>query len=141
MSFSIEKVPGEPIVILTVVTKHVMTEMEDFDDDVTALLDAQTEPVFMVLDVTGMAISLDDLTVGASTVSRRPGERLHHPNVRENLVVTHDGMMKLAVMGFRTATFGNAKIRSFDTPEQALDYCREQIATQAGVDRDHRQGP
>lgn len=132
MTYRIEKVPGDPAVVLTLETKHILAEMDTFDNEVTALLDAQTEPVFMIFDMTHAVISLDDLTVGATATARAPGERLHHPNVRENLLVTRDNMMKLAVTGLRTATFGSVKIRSFETVEQALDYCRERIAQEMG---------
>jgi hypothetical protein len=128
MSYTIEKIPGAPIVVLTLETRHILAEMDVFDDELTALLDSQPEPVFMIHNMINAVISLEDLTIGASATARGPGERLHHPNVRDNLLVTHDGMMKLAVSGLRTATFGNVKIRAFDTREQAIAYCHEQIA-------------
>lgn len=128
MSHSIEKVPDLPIVVLTLETRHILAEMGEFDSDLTALLDSQPEPVFMIHNLVEAVISLEDLTIGASATARGPGARLHHPNVRENLLVTHDGMMKLAAAGLRTATFGNVKIRAFDTREQAIEYCQEQIA-------------
>jgi len=135
MSFTIQKAPDLPVVILSVETRHILEELEGFDAPLTELLDAQTQPVFLVADLTGMAISLDDLTVGASAIGRTPAARLHHPSVRENLIVTRDGMMKLAVAGLRTATFGSAAVRVFDTVEQALDYCRERIAVEAGSEQ------
>lgn len=133
MSFTIEKIPGEPIVILTVESKQVLTELAVFDEQLTAVLDAQNEQVFLIPDMSNISLSLDDLTVGANTIARGPGQRLHHPNVRENVMVTRDAMLKLAVIGLRTATFGSAHITVFDTREQALAYCRERIAEADGA--------
>ena len=131
MSYTIQKISDASAVLLTVETRHILEELETFDQPLTDLLDSQTERVFLIADLTGMAITLDDLTVGASVIGRSPAARLHHPHVRENLLVTRDGLIKLAAAGLRTATFGGAKVRVFETAEQALDYCREQVAVEA----------
>jgi hypothetical protein len=132
VSYTIRKAPDAPAVILTVETRHILEDMRGFDQPLTDLLDAQAERVFLIADLTGLAISLEDLTVGATVIGRSPAARLHHPNVRENLLVTHDGLIKLAAAGLRSATFGSARVRVFETVEQALDYCREQAAVEAG---------
>ena len=130
MTFTVELEPDAPILVLI----HKGSFMAEFADGVKAILaalDAVSEPVFMVFDVHEVVISLDELTMGASTLARSPKALMHHPKVRENLVVSRDGLFKLGAAGLRTATFVGVKIRSFDTLEQALSYCHEQIAVGA----------
>jgi hypothetical protein len=131
MPYSIEKVPDAPIVILVHESKQLLAEMGQLMDDVKPVLDAQPEPVFLVMDVRGLGISVEDLAAAASAAARGPGALLHHPNVRENLIVSTAGLVKLGAQGLRTATFGNTRVRVFDTTEQALDYCSQQIAQAA----------
>lgn len=128
MPYSIEKLPDAPIVVVVHESKQVMSEMADLMDEIRPILDAQPEPVFLVMDIRNLGIALDDLGAAANTAARGPAALLHHPNVRENLLVSTTGLVKLGALGLRTATFGNVNIRLFDTPEQALDYCREKIA-------------
>jgi hypothetical protein len=106
--------------------------MEAVLNDMAVVLDSQPEPVFLVLDIRGLALSLDDATIAATAAARRQGALMHHPNVRESLIISRDGFVKLGASGLRTATFGNVKVRVFDTQEQAIEYCRERIAETAG---------
>lgn len=132
MPFTIEKVPDAPILILVHESSQLMAEIQDAMEALKTALDAQPEPVFLVLDIRGLAIGLDDLPSAASTAARGPGALLHHPNVRENLLVSSAGLIKLGAQGLRTATFGNVKIRVFNTQEQAIEYCHARIAEAAG---------
>jgi len=128
MSYSIKKVPDAPIVTLLQEARPAMAEMSQMLDTLTALLDAQSEPVFLVMDVQGPAFAIDDMSIAASLIARRQSALLLHKNVRETLLVTRSGSAKLAVLGLSTAVFGQVKIRRFDSPEQALAYCRTHLA-------------
>ena len=133
MSFTIEKLPDAPILVMV---HKDGTFMAEFAEGVSALLealDAQPEPVFLVFDVHAVSISLDELTMGASVLARNPGALMHHPMVQENLVVSRDGLFKLGAVGLRTATFGGVKIRTFDTLDQAIAYCHENIAEKSST--------
>ena len=131
MPYSIEKLPDAPILIITHESKQLLAEMGRLMDEIKPLLDAQQEPVFLVMDIRRLGIAVEDLAAAASAAARGPGALLHHPNVRENLLVSSAGLVKLGAQGLRTATFGNTKIRVFDTTEQALEYCHRQIGQAA----------
>lgn len=132
MPFSIDKVPDAPIVILVHESNHAMSEMGDVIDALAAALDAQPVPIFLVIDIRGLTMGLDDMTSAATTATRGPGALLHHPNVRENLLISKAGLIKLGAQGLRSATFGQVNVRVFDTTEQALEYCYERITIEAG---------
>lgn len=128
MPFTIEQVPDAPIVTMVYEGRQSPEELQEVIAAVEAALDVQPEPVFLVMDIRGLGLGLDDLTSAANISARGSGAVLHHPNIRENLVVSDKAFFKLAAQGLRTATFGNVKLRVFETQEQALDYCRETIA-------------
>jgi len=131
MPYSIEKVPGAPIVILSQETRSAMAEMSGMIDSVWTVLNAQPEPVFLVLDIAGPASAIDDMSIAASLIARRQSALLLHKNVRETLIVTRASAARRSAMGLSTAVFGQAKIRRFDSVEQALSSCYAQTATLA----------
>lgn len=132
MSYTVEKVPDAPIVIMVHESRQSPEELQEVIAAVTATLDAQPEPVFMVLDIRGLDLGVDDLVSAASTGARGPGAVMHHPKIRENLVVSGKSFIKLAMQGLTTATFGNVKVKVFKTREEAIEYCHERIAGAAG---------
>lgn len=132
MPYTIEKLPDAPVVIFVHETKQFSTEMDPAIHDIVAVLDAQSEPVFLIMDIRQVSWGMDDVTIGANAVTRRPEAMLHHPNMREVLFISTLGLIKLAAQGLRSAAFGGVNVRVFDTTEQALDYCRERIAVEAG---------
>lgn len=131
MSFTVEKMPGAPIILYVQHTSDIMPELEEALASMIAALDEQPEPAFMIFDVRGISMGLDDLTKSATMVSRGAGALLHHANLREGLMVSTDGMIKLAAKGLKSAAFGGVNLPVFDTPEHALEYCWQRIAETA----------
>lgn len=132
MSYTIEKLPGEAIIVYTqgAATPEEQGIVETLED-IARCLDQQTERVFLVWNVGGMSIELDDLVQSASKAGRGSNAVLHHPKVRENVYVVSNRMVRLAIKGLESATFGRAKVVLFDTLDEALSYCRDQLKNQA----------
>jgi hypothetical protein len=101
-------------------------EIETALGTLIAALSRQPEPVFLIMDLRQMDISLDDLSRFANAAAMRPNSLLRHPMLRESLVISGDTMVMVAVSGMGGPTYGNVRIRSFETPEEALGYCHEQ---------------
>ncbi len=132
MASHIEIVPDAPIIIETRVPSSDLSDAEEGIQQMAKLLDEQPAPVYLIIDVKGLRITMDDLLTTASQVSRGPGAFLHHPKIIEVLViVSGDNFLKYGAVGMRSDTFGNVRIRTFDTVDQALEYCHQQIAESA----------
>lgn len=132
MPFRSEFVPGAPIVINsndpgTQTSEGVPEAMQQL----AALIEAQPGRVYLILDRTGVSMSVEDLTRVASSAARGPGAILHHPQVIETLFVLSNSLMKLGAMGLSSEAFGGARVRIFDTRDQALEYCYQKIAEEA----------
>ncbi|MBN1310910.1 MAG: hypothetical protein JXB30_05765 [Anaerolineae bacterium] len=126
LTYAVEKLQDEPIVIVKLLeADELQPSMPTTGADVVAVLDTVSEPVFLILDLGDIKISLDHLI---SSTHRTVGidKFLTHPNVREILDVTTNPMLKLAAKGLASKAFGNIKAQIFDTVEDALAYAREQ---------------
>lgn len=124
LTYSIEKLQDEPIVIFKVFEAgQLQRSMPTTVTEATTLLDELSEPVFLVLDLSGIKVSLDTIISGANR-EVRVDRFITHPNVREVLDVATNPMMKMAATGLRSNVFGNIKIQVFDTVEEALEYAR-----------------
>jgi hypothetical protein len=127
MSFKVERLPGEPIVVTIL--------FEDFDlksEIVLAnkaehdLFDASPEPVFMIV-VFRARQTLDEMMQGASVAGREKGAVLHHPNVREVMFVSREKAVHMLAQGLATEIYGNVPVKAFDTLDDALGYARSKI--------------
>ena len=127
MSYTIEKLPGEPIII---VTTH-----PDFDaeaeyplvrKEVAELLSRQPAPVFYIMDYTHLSAGLDEIMIVASGRTRQPDANLRHPNVWQAIVVTNQDILRMAARGVSGEVFGGFDVPTFDTLDEALAYARAQ---------------
>lgn len=125
MNYKIEIIQDEPIVIVTLY-KHFSFAVDDSvaTGEVWEILDQNNQPMFMIMDVTALSLSLDDLVKSANNDTHGERAIYHHPNLLELLVVTRSAMVKLAVKGITTVTFGNVNARAFETVDEALAYTR-----------------
>lgn len=129
MSFSTEKLEGEPIIIHTMHADY--KAKEDADDgalSIITLLDAETEPayLYLIVDIQEAVFGLDDVVFAANLGARGEQPITHHHNVRETIVVTRSDLLKLAARGLDSDAFGHVAIKVFGTLDEALAYCRGQ---------------
>ena len=127
VSFTNEKLPDEPIIISVLSSSFSIGEdMAPIMAEVTALLEEANTPCYYVSDVRKIQIGLDDLLQGTSMASRGSQALLHHPLVKEFLLVTDSKVLEMAGKGLRHDVFGNVNIRVFQSMEAALAYARSQ---------------
>jgi hypothetical protein len=125
MSYTTEKRPGEPIVVATLYADYNHAqEGEAAINEAVAMLDAQSEPVYYIFDVTRYVPTFEDLVSSVNWGGRGNLPTFRHPNVRESIVVSGSGMVKLAAQGLKTATWGNTTVHVVDTLDEALAYFR-----------------
>jgi hypothetical protein len=125
MNYSVEVLPGEPIILMCLYAEaRVSEDMSRSSVEVKALLDQAAEPVFLIMDMSKMTISLNDIILGSNMGTRSEQPLNRHPQLREMLFVSPSALVKLAVKGLNTVTFGNLEFKVFDTVDDALTYVR-----------------
>jgi hypothetical protein len=114
---------------------------DDFDYSVDMLrdlerllniLDQLSQPVFYIIDVRQMSLTLDDLIAAAGTATQQ-AKVFKHPNIRETIIVTESRMIALSAKGLNSPIFGNIKFKVFGSVEEALDYARRNASLRSAV--------
>lgn len=129
MPHTIVKLPDEPIIMVhSTEGKDRVGDMIRAINDIRDCLDQQDETVFLIVDTRDVSMSVDEVMQGAILAARGQNAMLSHRKIRERIFLLSDPMVRAAVRGLESATFGLLKARSFTTVEEALDYCRSQVA-------------
>lgn len=127
MSFTVEKHPDLPCLIVTVLPGfRLKRDMPESDRLTLELLDAAGGPLFNVLDLTRARLSLSDVIDGANMGSRGSEPIWKDPRIRQTLIVTSSRVIELAAAGMNSPAFGNLNVGTFPTLDAALQYIREQ---------------
>ena len=125
MSYTAEKLPGEPIVFAKLNADFsVAKEGEPLNSDALMLIEAEAEPVFYVADISDYPPSIDDIVAAVNWGGKGKAPTLNHPNVCEAIIVSRSSVVKLAVQGLRSASWGNMKVQCFETLDEAMAYAR-----------------
>ena len=126
MAYSLEKLPNEPIIIVSIGGDFdVANDWELLMKELNALLNAQHEPAFYVTDARHAELGMDDIVAIANLSARGSKPLLKHANIRETLVVTTSTFLKMAAKGLSNVTFGNVAIKTFENVDACLRYCRQ----------------
>jgi len=122
--FTIEQLPNEPILLAAF--QADWDTVRDTDVALAAvqqMLSAAHSPTFYIVDMTiEPCFNLDDLMFVTQRLIRGQNPILHHPNLREHLLVTRNAVMQRAVK----ALPGTVRAHAFDTLDEALAYVRSQ---------------
>ena len=130
MSYSLELLPDEPILIITLHESYNHErDFEAYLNEAVVLLDSLDRPVYSITDITHIKVNIfQDFITGFNQVFRGQGATINHPNIDKVIIVSTDKLMKLGAKGLNSATFGFLSVPVFDTPEEALTYARALIA-------------
>jgi hypothetical protein len=133
MPFSITRLSNLPALLFVQRGCSMAAEVETVVNTLTGMLNCARDPLYLIMDVRRMDISLEELSYFADASAMRPNALLHHKMLREAVVISADSMVGVAVGGMRSEIYGKARIRVFATPEEALDYCRRQSPVKAAA--------
>ncbi len=126
MSYIYEKLPSEAILVLTYNADYqVKSEGLPSIEEGVRLLNAEEKPVFLIIDLLKIpSLRMYDIVEGASMATRQT-QLLTHPKNRENLLITQSKLYSMVAKGLDSFAFGNAKLKTFDTVDEALAYARQ----------------
>ena len=99
MSFTVEKYPDLPVVIITLNEDfNLAAELDAFGQEVMAALDALDEPVYTISDASRMRNTFSEMVGSLAAVTRGNFvSLLKHPMVMKMLVVDNRDLTRLAV--------------------------------------------
>ncbi len=126
MSYSIKKLPAEPIVILTANADAAsQSDLETVYEQLKTILDQSTEALTIIQDVQ----QLPNADLDAIMRSASASVDFHkHPHMGTSIMVTTSTIYKMAAQGLDSNFFANQKVMIFDSMEAALAYARKNRA-------------
>jgi hypothetical protein len=124
--FTVEKLSAEPIIYVKTLSNYDrITELALVIDHMRAALDVQSMPVYVIIDSTEEPpISINELTEAASVMLRGEQPIYHHRNIRNLLVASTNGVLRMAYQGANSEVFGYLKPVLFDKTADALAHAR-----------------
>jgi len=129
MSFSIEPLPGEPIILVTLGADYSgEDDTPEIARQFAALVEASGQPVKLVIDVRQaiQRATMNNITNGMLMAVECDPPLLHHPLMDELILVAVTDVMKHVAEGFRSPAFGNVKVQLFQFFDEALAYARSE---------------
>lgn len=128
MSYTIESLPGEAIVLIRIdPSDHSPESAQKFAQELTTLLDAQTTPVYLInIMPAGYSFDMTDLLEGTRLI-RAQTEVYRHANVAGLVAVTRDETLKAAYQGLSHEAFGGLYVTACDTLDEALAHARKNL--------------
>jgi hypothetical protein len=126
MITQVKRLPDLPVLLREIGPDYKAAEhVSIIHDEDTALLDAESAPVYYVFDIQQLTIGINDIFQAAQNTPAQM-RLLKHPKIVEVLAITKSRMVELVARGMNSPLFGNIAIKTFPSPEAALDYVRQQ---------------
>lgn len=126
MPFRFELHTERPILEFQITAPVSADEIPRMADQATAELGRLARPVYYVVKMGDMRLSLGDIILAARHAAQGISPPLHHMNIIENIMVTTDPMIAMAARSADSYLFGNLHFRIFDALDEALRYVDDQ---------------
>jgi hypothetical protein len=125
MSFTVQMLADAPVLLLTLSAEYdLFTDFPKSYQAVSEVLDKASEPVYYVMDVSAVSFDMNIIIQAASDTSQTSQGTFHHPNVKSVLLVSSEEVIHAAAEGLRTDVYGNVRVQTFYSLDEALGYAR-----------------
>ena len=134
MSFTVEKHPDLPAVIITMYEDFdFAAELDAFGQKVQALLDTLDEPVYSISDSTRMRNTFGEMVSSLAAVTRGNFvSLLKHPMVVGMMVVDNRDLTRLAVNALGQAQYGGFNLSVYASVGEALAEVQSAVVEKSG---------
>ncbi len=125
MSFTVQMLPDAPALLLTLSAEYnLFTDFPKSYQSVSEVLDKACEPVYYIMDARAATFDMNIIIQAASSTSQSSQGTFHHPNVKGVLIVSPHDVIHVAAEGLRTDVYGNVRVRTFHSLDDALAFAR-----------------
>lgn len=91
---------------------------------VVEYLEAEGEPIPVIINALKLSVGLDDVIAGATLVARGATAPYHHPKLKKLILVSTDKLLVLSYRGLNSPIFGSIDVKTCTTLDEALDFVR-----------------
>lgn len=127
LPYTIEQLPGEPIVVVTYDSGHFdfRKDPQEIVRQITALANKTPERLAVIHDVTNFEMGFGDIIIGMTAAFQTDeGTPINIPNTYM-LVVGGSDIVHMAIRGAQQIQYGKHKIAHFKTLEEAIQSARD----------------
>lgn len=129
-TYTIERLPGEPIVLSTIHADFsVGKELPEAVGKLTQMLDAADEPLYYVTKVDNFSLSFGDMVQALGRLTSGDLAFVQHPNLYKIVVVAYNNLIRLGSNALSQTQYGGVRVDVFDSLEEALASVRDELAT------------
>ncbi|PJF39244.1 MAG: hypothetical protein CUN55_14910 [Phototrophicales bacterium] len=123
MAVETQKLPNEPILIITAKGKFTPENIETSFNEINKYYDPDGEMLYIISDNTELDMSFSDVVTGLASVTRREGFRFGAPNSMLIMVGTSE-MVRLGTEAMKQKQYGNLEVPMFDNIDDAIAFAR-----------------
>lgn len=127
MSYSVRRLPGEPIIVMTPTDAFVPSQdiVPMFIETATLMQDIPGK-VYRIADDRAIHFTFSGVVSAMTTAFRTHSHALADPRV-VSIIVGKGQLVEMAAKAFQMRLRDAFSVVVFDDMDQALDYCRERI--------------
>ncbi len=126
MSFTVQRLPNEPILIITRFDATPSDLPQIFQQSLELSEDIEGT-VYRIHDISRINPDFGTMVMGMANASEKREGSMRDPRFQDILVGSHE-LIRLASAAFQQEQYGGLTIPLFESLEEALDYARKQIA-------------
>ncbi len=135
LGFECKLLPQEPILLTTF--SENFNPREDtprIAQEMKSILDASSEPIYMVDDLLRLKMSFSDLVSMMAAATRGDTGVVLHPNVRQIVLVSTNDVVRLGSAALKQAQYGGkSTVSVHPTLEEALSAIRAEMASEGAA--------
>lgn len=126
MTFTIERLPGEPIIISTFSEAfRVDTDGQMSIQQTYEFMEDIEGKVCLIMDVSDLKLGFSDLVSGLGMLTRGSSGLFTDPRVRLLVVGSH-GFAEIGVKALEQTQYGGLSVKLAGSVEEAIGFCRAQ---------------
>ncbi len=93
-------------------------------DDVLRILEETRDPLYFIMDLSQVRMTVDGVMQSANRMTRGPNAPFHHPMCRAVALVTSERIAKMVALGLQTEAFGHVNVCACNNLAEALEHAR-----------------
>jgi hypothetical protein len=126
--FTIEKLPDEPIVLVTISSPlDVKHDLPLLAHQLQAVFDAEDGPLWDITDARDLSLAFGDMVSGMAMMTRGELAVLRDPKLRRFAIVVSNNLIMIAAKGLGQAQYGAIPMLICETLDEAFELVRAEI--------------
>jgi hypothetical protein len=129
MTISIEKMSGEPIVLVKFSNPFIVDQdVPAFIQNLGRVFDDSQEQIFDITDASGLKTSFAEMVKALAAMTREGNKVLSHPRVIGYAIVVDSGLLQIGAQALGQVQYGALPATVVKSLDEALVVAREAIA-------------